>query len=172
MSLRAPAFDDLAGVPIVSEGSVEPEQLDVMGHMTVLEYLNVQTRATIAGCGAFGLDLEYPVRTGMGLFSIEHRARYLREVRLGTRFTCRMRLVDATETAVQTMTYLVDEDRGLLSSSLETVLLNVSLETRRVVRFAGDTVALLTKGLARDAEFAAWDSLASSALSSRMSHVS
>lgn len=149
MNSPHPPPAEVTALPTVANDFVCEDDIDVNGHMTVTRYFGILTSGTIAACGEYGLDLSYPATHGMGLFSVDHHACYLRELRLGTRYSAHVRLLNASEQAVHTMAYLVDVDGGRVSSTLETLLLNVNLTTRRVARFSEDTIAALTTGLVR-----------------------
>ncbi|UKA60458.1 thioesterase family protein [Arthrobacter sp. FW306-2-2C-D06B] len=149
MNTPLPSVEEITALPAIDRGAVQKDHIDVNGHMTVMRYLDILTAGTITACGEYGLDLSYPKAHCMGLFAVDHHARYLRELRLGTHYTAHVRLLDASEQAVHTMAYLVDLDGGSVSSTLETLLLNVNLTTRRVARFTENTIAALATGLAR-----------------------
>jgi acyl-CoA thioester hydrolase len=151
-----PPWEMIASLPAVDSGRIQAEQIDANGHLTVTQYFGLLSSATLSACGEFELDLRYPVAQGMGLFSVDHHARYIGEMMLGARYSTHARLLNASETAVHMMAYLVDLDQQRLSSTLETLLLNVSLTTRAVTRFSGDTIATLSAALGR-AQALPWD---------------
>jgi acyl-CoA thioester hydrolase len=149
MKTPLPSVEEVTALPAINRGVVHEDHIDVNGHMTVTRYLDILTSGTITACGEYGLDLSYPAAQGMGLFAVDHHARYLQELRLGTEYTAHVRLLDASEQAIHTMAYLVDVDGRRVSSTLEALLLNVNLATRRVARFTDNTIAALTTGLSR-----------------------
>ncbi|GAA1930989.1 thioesterase family protein [Microbacterium aoyamense] len=125
-------------------------QIDENGHLNVIRYLDIQARATTVACGEYGLDLSYPAECGMGLFSVDHHARYLRELRLGDAYRVHVRLLGASVTGLHTMAYMVGIAGGEVVSTLESLLLNVDLETRRVTRLRSDRAERVAAGLRRD----------------------
>jgi acyl-CoA thioester hydrolase len=147
MPRSAPPWESIVGLPVRHAGRVHSAQLDHNGHLTVTEYFTLLTAATTSACGDFGLSLWYPVERGMGLFGVDHHARYLHELRLGDSYGAYVRLLDATDMGVHTMAYLLDMTRPRVTATLETVLLNVDLESRRACSFASDTKGLLYDGL-------------------------
>jgi acyl-CoA thioester hydrolase len=149
MKTPLPSVEEVTALPAVHHGVVAEDHIDVNGHMTVRRYFDILTSGTITACGEYGLDLSYPAAHGMGLFAVDHHAGYRGELLLGTRYSAHVRLLDASEQAVHTMAYLVDLDGRRVSSTLETLLLNVNLTTRRVAKFTNNTILALATGLAR-----------------------
>lgn len=150
MKGRVPTWEEISHLPALDAGVVHAGQIDVNRHMNVNEYFPILTMATITACGEYGLDLSYPVSRGMGLFSVDHHARYLHELAVGDAYTAHAHVLDATDRGARAMAYLVHSSSRQVVSTLETVLLNVSLATRRVAPFADDTVLGLREGLAHD----------------------
>lgn len=144
-----PTFDEIRDLPPVTIGQVKEEHIDINGHMNVTCYFEILTSGTIAACGEYGLDLSYQPRQGMGLFAVNHHAGYLRELRLGARYSVHVRLLDATAQGIHTMAYLVDTENRKVATTLESLLLNVNLSTRHVDQFPPSTLDALTAGLER-----------------------
>ena len=148
--------DELAGsvadLPAVDSGVVHFAQIDANRHVNVIQYLQILTDATIIRLSDYGLDPDYPLRRGKGIFSVDHHARYLRELRLGDEYSVHVHLISATDKAVHTMACLVRSATGQTSCTLESLLVNVDLDTRHVVRFDDDIQQLLSAALTESVE--------------------
>jgi acyl-CoA thioester hydrolase len=130
-----PLDADVVTLPVVDRGRVAEEDIDFNGHMNVNVYLRVLTTTTIRGLTPAGLGYDYPEAYAHGLFSVDHHAQYLSELRLGDEYTTHVRLVGASDRGVHTIAYLRDVRGTRISATLESMLLNVGHESRRVGSF-------------------------------------
>jgi acyl-CoA thioester hydrolase len=122
-------------LPTIDFGTVAEHQIDLNGHVNIRVFFDILTSATINYCDEFDLGLSYQNRAAMGLFSVDHRIRYIRELRLGEGFSVHVILLQASDRGLHTMTYMVNV-AGIVTTTLETVFLNVDLVSRRVAPFS------------------------------------
>lgn len=147
-----PTFAEISSLPVVLEGTVPSEFIDANGHMNVTRYFKILTDATIQSCAEFGLWPDYQKDFRMGLYGVEHHARYLREILQDGRYSAHVRLINATDRAIHTMAFLIHQDTSQLTTTLETLFLNVDLETRRATPFNQSTVRALSASHRREKE--------------------
>lgn len=147
-----PEEADVAELPVVGRGAVTEADLDVNGHMNVLVHLRLLTDATVIGLAPGGLGPGYPTLHGCGIFSVDHHVQYLSELRLGDQYTTHLRLLGASDRAVHTMVYLRDVRRQRVSTTLETLFINVNHGTRRAAAFPSEVRRPLAELARRDAD--------------------
>ncbi|MFT3797478.1 thioesterase family protein [Microbacterium sp.] len=123
---------------VVDTGVVSPDDIDFNDHMNVNVFLRILTETTIRGLEPAGLGFGYPALHRCGLFSVDHHAQYLSELRLGAPYSTHVRLVAASESGVHTVAYLRDVEGRRVAATLESLLLNVDHATRRVVRMPAE----------------------------------
>jgi acyl-CoA thioester hydrolase len=131
-----PVDDEVLRLPVVDRGVVSTSDIDFNNHMNVNVYLQILTRTTIRGLEYCGLGYDYAPNYQCGLFSVDHHARYLFELRLGATYTTHVRLLEASDRGVRTVALLRDAEKQRIACSLESLLLNVDHATRKVTPFA------------------------------------
>jgi len=152
---RNPVDDEVIRLPVVDRGVVGTEDIDFNDHMNVNVYLRILTTTTIRGLDYCGLGYDYVPKHQCGLFSVDHHARYLSELRLGAEYTTHVRLVEASSCGVRTVAMLRDVKKQRIACTLESLLLNVDHGTRKVTRFAPGIIEKLNEA-ARNASQLEW----------------
>lgn len=124
---------------------IRQEWIDYNGHMNVAYYVLVFDRATDVFFDYLGIGLEYLKRTNNSTFSLESHVTYQGEVRLGdpVRITSQLLGVDAKR--LHFLQRMYHAEKGYLASTLESVSLHVSLESRRAVSFPPDRQSFLER---------------------------
>ncbi|WP_051423383.1 thioesterase family protein [Arthrobacter sp. MA-N2] len=130
-----PVDDEVLRLPVVDRGVVGTADIDFNDHMNVNVYLRILTTTTIRGLEYCGLGYDYAPKYHCGLFSVDHHARYLSELRLGAPYTTHVRLIEASDRGVRTVALLRDVEEQRIACSLESLLLNVDHVTRKVTPF-------------------------------------
>lgn len=143
-------------MPVVRHGVVTPQDIDINDHMNINVYFRLLTESTIEALEPQGLGFDYPRTRAMGLFSVDHHAHYLAELRLHAPYTLHVRLLSATDRGVHTVAYLRDSNRERVSCTLESALLNVDHASRKVARFPPDITQRLLDRYQLDAALP-WD---------------
>lgn len=113
---------------------VPPEFEDSNGHMNIKHYFDLQTEAVAGLFDRIGYVLG---RTGrrVGPFTLEHHLRYHQEVLVGHEVSAHLRLVGRSEKLLQGMAFLVNRTEGRVANTLEFMIGNVDLDTRRLTPF-------------------------------------
>ena len=120
----------------VSRGhTVPPEWIDSYDHMNMARYVELFDKATDAVLGEVGFGPAYTARTRHGLFTVDVRIRYLRELRVGMAVAVRLRLVACDHVRLHMWLEMFDEGSGSLFATQEQMSLHASLEHRKTVPF-------------------------------------
>ena len=144
-------LDDVRRLPAQFDQPVGGDFIDQNGHMNIGHYFRLSSLAAWELLKALGMDDDYIPRRGLSFFTVEHRLRYLGELREGQRFTVRAGLVGRTGKALHGAAFVVDEEQSRIACVFEAVYVHVSMESRRATAIPGD----LTAGL--DQTIAAYD---------------
>ncbi|WP_181779274.1 thioesterase family protein [Pseudonocardia pini] len=145
--MTAPSAD-VTAIPAVWSGEVLAEHIDENGHMNLLHYVELNARAIGLLMDRVGLDAGHRQRADVGLFTLEQRVTYRSEMLVGRRMSVRPAALDRSDSVVHTVSYLVDEDSGAISSTLEQTVMSVSRATRRAVPFPPWAAARLDEAIA------------------------
>jgi len=135
--MRPPAIplDKITALPLVYRATIPPEYKDIMGHMNIRWYMLLYDEAGIPFFDRLGLTLQYYTSTGAGGFDLEHHVHYLAEVRIGDTVAVYGRALARTAKRLHYMLFMVNETRGLLSSTFECVNSHADLALRRTSPF-------------------------------------
>lgn len=129
---------DLTELPITTTEVIPEDYLDVMGHMNVMWYTHLFSRATGGLFELFGIDYAYYSSGRGGTFALEAHIRYLAEVRVGQKVIIRSRALARSNKRFHFMHFLVNDDKGVLSATGEFVGAHVDLNIRRMSPFPAD----------------------------------
>lgn len=158
-----PDLDQVLSLPASSDQRVAESVIDVNGHMNITEYFRVAAWAPWARVQALGVDEDYLTRRGLSFFTVEHRIRYLSELRLGERYSAHAGLAGRTAKALHALAFVVDREHERVAATMEIMYVHVSMSSRRSVEVPEDVAPRL------DAEIAAhpWVAEAAGGLSLR-----
>src|SRR6476646_4613632 len=84
---------DWMSLPITHRAGIPDAYIDVMGHMNVMWYTDLFSRAAWGLFQMVGLNREYFAAHRAGTFMLAQHFRYLKEVRLGQHVTLRSRVL-------------------------------------------------------------------------------
>lgn len=132
MSDRHTTLSDCTA-PVLHNGSVEPEWIDVNDHMNVAFYMVAFDEAIDALWHSFGLTDAFRDKTGSSTFAVESHVRYLSELRLDEPFAVAARILAYDEKRLHQFQYLFSAETGRLSATCEWMHLHVDLNRRAVV---------------------------------------
>lgn len=133
---------------------VPPEFEDDNGHMNISHYFALHSRAM----GGLFARLGYapgPERR-VGPFTLEQHLRYHREILVGHEVSVHLRLVGRSDRLVHGMSFLVDRTAGRVANTLELMVGNVDLETRRLAAYDPEAADVLDRTIAEHARLD-WD---------------
>jgi len=139
---------DVSELPITLQATVPEEYLDDMGHMNVMWYIHLFSRAAGEFFRLFGLTDDYFTAHQAGTFALEMHVRYLAEVRLGQRVVVRSRALGRSAKRFHFMHFMVHADSGVLAATEEAVGTHVDLRTRRTSPMPPEVAAALDRLIA------------------------
>lgn len=116
------------------EGRVEPAWIDVNRHMNVAWYDHVFDAAESALFSAFGMDEPYIGRFQHGMFRLEKRIRYEREVVEGDLLRVESRITGFDDRLLRHTHVLVNVSKGVRAGTAEYVSIHVDLSKRKSTR--------------------------------------
>ncbi|MCE9605702.1 MAG: thioesterase family protein [Planctomycetia bacterium] len=122
---------NLNDLPITGRGEVLPDWIDEMGHMNVMWYTHLFSRAVFGFFDLFGFTPEYMQTHAAGSFALELHVRYLAEVRVGQKVTLRTRVLGRTAKRMHYMQFLIIDGSEKLSATGELVSAHVDMKVRR-----------------------------------------
>jgi acyl-CoA thioester hydrolase len=122
---------NLNELPITGRGEVMPDWIDEMGHMNVMWYTHLFSRAVFGMFDLFGFTPDHMKRHTTGSFALEMHVRYLAEVRVGQKVTLRTRILGRTSKRLHYMQFLIIDGSDKLSATGELVSAHVDLGIRK-----------------------------------------
>lgn len=136
-----PTYKQVLDLPAVITRTVPEEFLDENDHMNIGRYLEVASDALQESTNAVGLGSTYITERNLSSFTAEHHLRYFSELRLGDRFSAHVRLLERSDKALHSITFLVDHAHEALSFTCEATLVHIDLATRRPTPYPDDIAA-------------------------------
>ncbi len=118
--------------PVVHRGKVQPEWIDVNGHMNVAWYMLAFDFGIDDLWHGFGMTDGLREETGSSTFAVESHIRYLQELMEGETFIVAARILGWDAKRLHQFQYLFSADTGKLSATCEWLHLHVNLNDRRV----------------------------------------
>ena len=147
-----PSFDQVDEVPSEVRRTVPAEHLDINGHMNVRHYLGAHVDALDGPLFTnLGFGLAY-INGGRSFFQVDNHMRYLAEVRGGDEISVHIRFIGRTPRSIHAVSFLLNRSTRALANTMEFLLLNVDLRTRRTVDFDKDATHLLDQRIAVDSQ--------------------
>jgi acyl-CoA thioester hydrolase len=128
----------------------------LMGHMNVRYYLALFDEASWAFFHSFGMTEAYYKANHAGGFALEHHIRYISEVRLGETVHIHARLLQRNAKRIHFMYFMVNQDKGVLSATLESVASHADLKLRRTSPYPPEISAQLDAMIAEHSSVG-WD---------------
>jgi acyl-CoA thioester hydrolase len=122
---------NLEALPICHQAVIPESYLDGMGHMNVMWYTHLFSRAIDKLFTSLGLDREYFKANHAGTFALEQHVRFRVEVRCGQHVTIRARLLGRSAKRFHFMQFMFNDDAGVLSATVESIGTHVDLRARR-----------------------------------------
>lgn len=150
------ALDLLDPLPVVYRAPVPHEYRDAMDHMNVRWYLTLYDAAGDNMYQLYGQTPEYYQANQTGGFDLEHHIRYLAQVRIGDTVAIRARLLHRTAKRLHYMMFMVNETRGVLSSTFECINSHADLKLRRTSPYP-DPIAAQIDALIAQHRLLTWD---------------
>lgn len=140
-AFELPSYEQVLEVPALLDGTVDPDFIDVNGHMNIRHYLDYGTTSADVICRQIGIDEAYRAQRRMGVFTAEHHIRYFGEMHVGDKLSVHTRFLDRSGKAGHLLACILDRSHEVLACTLEIVLVHVDMDTRRPVAFPDDIAA-------------------------------
>lgn len=132
----------------IHEGQVQPDWIDLNGHVNVAYYVLAFDKAIDDIWIEFGLTPEHVHASQSSTFAAECHITYDREIHLDDRFVITSQLLAFDEKRIHTYLRLYNADKGYLSATSEWMSLHVDLTRRKVAPWPDK----ILKGIQRYAE--------------------
>jgi acyl-CoA thioester hydrolase len=145
----APSYDQVTGLPVLVEATVDPSFIDLNGHMNVRHYLDHGAHGADALIRDAGIDDDYRAERRLGVFTAEHHIRYFSEMHEGDKFTVHALLMERSTRAAHLIAFVVDRVDEAVACTVEIMLVHVGLDTRRPEPFPADVATRLDEWIAR-----------------------
>lgn len=134
----------------VSRGHfVHPEWIDAYDHMNMARYVALFDDVTYALLDEVRLGLAYTTETRHGLFIVDARIRFRKELRVGTPLVVTLQLVGHDHVRLHMWLEMYREDSRALCATQEQIGLHASLDARKTVPFNDTQSARLAEAIAR-----------------------
>jgi acyl-CoA thioester hydrolase len=126
----------MPGERFISYGhEIVPEWIDAYDHMNMAHYMALFDQVADELLDQVGFGPTYTARTRHGLFTVDARIRYAREVRVGQSVAVSLRLVGVDHVRLHMWLEMSGADPPTVFATQEQMSLHASLETRRSVPF-------------------------------------
>lgn len=153
--LQFPTLPQLESLPIIYQGIVPADYLDLMGHMNVRHYLSLFDEAAWDFFVGFGMDQAYYESGQGGAFALQHFINYRAEVHQGDHLTIRGRMLGRSAKRVHFMLFMVNDSQNKLAATLEDMGAHVDLSQRRTSPFPA-TIAANIDAILAEHEQLSW----------------
>ena len=132
---------------------VRPEWLDSYGHMNMARYVAAFDELGYPLQDHIGVGAAYTAARRLGLFVVDARVTYRRELVRGQRFCIALRVLDADHIRLLTLQEMRLEPGGEVVATMEQLAVNASLESRRACPFEPELAASLQRLAARHRQY-------------------
>lgn len=123
---------DLEALPVTFQHQVPESYRDEMGHMNVMWYTHLFSRAFEKFAGQFGMNEAYFRANLRGSFALETHVRFLAEVHIGKHITIRSRVVGRSAKRIHFLHFMIIDDSGALAAIQENVSAHIDMQVRRM----------------------------------------
>ena len=154
-ALELPSYEQVLELPALLEGTVDPDFIDVNGHMNIRHYLDYGATSADVMIRQAGIDDDYRAERRMGVFTAEHHIRYFGEMHEGEKFSVHTRFLERSDKVGHLLACILDRTHEVLACTLEIILVHVDMDTRRPVGFPDDIAAGLDRWIA-ESQQATW----------------
>jgi acyl-CoA thioester hydrolase len=142
---------NLAPLPITADDTIPEAYLDDMGHMNVMWYTHLFSRATIGLFQLVGMDRQYFETHHAGTFALAQHFSYRKEVRVGEHVTLRSRVLGRSDKKLHVMHFMTKTQGQVLAATGEILGAHIDMMSRRTAPFAAHIAAALDRLIAEHA---------------------
>lgn len=133
-----PSYQQVLKIEELLAGTVDPDFIDVNGHMNIRHYLDYGATSADVICRRVGIDDAYRAQRRMGVFTAEHHIRYFSEMHEAGTFSVHTLFLGRSAKAGHLLAFILDRDREVLACTVEIILVHVGMDTRRPLDFPDD----------------------------------
>lgn len=134
-----------AGGFAIHDGQVQPEWIDINGHMNVAYYVLAFDRAVDDLFARVGITDDYIRDAGGTTFAVEAHVTYVRELTEGQPYRIESRVLAYDEKRVHQFQRMLHAEEGWLAATAEWMNLHIDLGTRRVSPWPQGTLSALAE---------------------------
>jgi acyl-CoA thioester hydrolase len=116
--------------------SVKAEWIDAYDHMNIARYVQLFDDVTYALLDRVDLGLDYTKKTRRGLFIVDARVKFLKELRVGTPLEITMRLVGVDHVRLHLWLAMREAGSDVVRATQEQVGLHADLVARKTLPFS------------------------------------
>lgn len=130
---------------VSSQMRVEPQWIDLNGHMNMAYYHVLFDRALDEAYNLIGIGWNYLKVSGHSTFTAEAHVRYLREIHENDPVRVTFQLLDYDAKRVHYFEQLFHATEGWLSATTENMTVHVDMSIKKVVPFPDHVMATLAR---------------------------
>jgi acyl-CoA thioester hydrolase len=123
--------------------TIQPEWIDVNGHMNVGYYGLVFDHAVDILFDFLGVGFDYIAATQRSVFQLETRTQFHQELTLGQPIRTKTHLIDFDQKRMHYWHQMEHAEEGWVAARMEAVSIHVDLKTRKSAPFPGDALVVL-----------------------------
>jgi acyl-CoA thioester hydrolase len=127
--------DDLNQLPVTCQQVIPRDWIDEMGHVNVMWYTHLFSRASMGFFDSFGLNREYFEANKTGSFALKVHIIYVREIKAGQSITIHTRAIARSERRLHYMHFLLIDEGPLLATTAEYISGHIDMRVRRTAPF-------------------------------------
>jgi acyl-CoA thioesterase FadM len=154
---------DLTPLPITQQAVIPESYLDVMGHMNVMWYTHLFSKAVGSVFRMIGIDRDYIQNHRAGAFALRQFFSYSAEVRAGEAITIRSRVLGRSAKRLHLIHFMTKDAGDVLAAVGEFLATHVDLTIRRSSPFPPQIAAVIDR-LAAEHAALGWDPPVSGAM--------
>ena len=143
-----PTYGDIRELPPILHSIVDASVTDDNGHMNVRHYYGSAVTGADTMLEWVGVDDSYRRTRQLGAFAAEHHVRYFAEMGLHDEFSVYGVWLDRSSRAAHFVVFVLNETRRTVACSLELIVVNVSLKSRKPEPFPTCVSAQIDSGIA------------------------
>ena len=123
---------------------VEPQWVDLNGHMNMAYYHLVFDESLDVAFSALGIGWDYTQKGEGSCFTAEVHVCYLDEVKEGDPLRVTYQLLDADEKRIHVFGHMYHAEKGYLAATSEQMCIHVDMKARRASPFPAEQQAKIT----------------------------
>ena len=156
MARTAVTLDEIRQLDCAHQQRIPDRYMDENQHMNVQYYLHMVEQGLSEVFRQVGMGALYAQADQFGNFALEQHIRYFAEILIGDQVSVHVRLLDLTPKRSYMMGFLINDTRGQLAATVESVAMNIDMTERRGAPYPPAAMAKLDRLLERHQSLT-WD---------------